>query len=1173
MNNKCNKENPLIRDGTSQIQRYLKSLDPSYIAVDERSLEDLLMFAKKYAEYVKYHDENTKENSADNWVDFIKNDITTLISIIAKFDIENLKNKYDQNLSAVKNNPNIVDFKLLCGLINEITWGIDKWYKGSIKKLRLHDDLSIIIQSSLSEAVKNFISYDKGAYVLSTGVALNLPYPNFSSIWNVDPAVIITNTEIYGDPNSNDEQKIHSALEYINSVFEVHYNAVANLIKNTPEYLKEALKKYPYHQAHFALFLAFLQIFKYSQKHLNKITGKHLDYYYKDILQLEEKKAIPDQVYLIFELAKNCGNHPVPKDTCLKAGKDSSSIDLFYNTEKEIAVNKAQISSIKTIFIDQGSTYGNIYSSPMANSKDGLGEALDPNDPKWKTFGESQWSKDENVYRAKDKRTMQFAEVGFAIASPQLILNEGIRKITLRIEFEENGNSEIILKGQDKNYFKFYLSGEEEWIQPIVQQVSVNSNLMTCVLNLTEAQPAIVPFDPKGLNDGFNTKFPVLKIVLDTQKNPYENLKNIRIASINIHLDIKKVKNLVLQNDLGLLDPNKPFLPFGPSPTEGSSFYIGSEEIFYKKLESFKLKINWHEVPAGNLGTYYANYSDSRIGITTDIDSNDDFKANIKFLENKDWQPFIAAKTVFDTNDAKIEKIIQCPSLFSERYIDLEKFVNYDNQVNRGFIKLELKYPDFQHKNYPVVVSYIAINEIKELIINPPYTPTIKTLEMDYISSQDFESETEQFFHIYPFGVVETTPVKPLNGADDTTKKNPLIIDSDNLLPQFKIEDVEQKGFLLLGMTGLKPRQNLTILFKMAEGSGDATLPSPDVTWGYMRNNELVKLDNRNILSDSTNGLLTTGIVELDISSDATDKNSALPSGLFWIFASVDKNSAAISQMIDLKTQAVTAVFKDNNNDPNHLKTALVEKTITKLKTKIPEIKSITQPYASFGGKVNEQGSEFYRRVSERLRHKNRSLNIWDYERMVLEKFPSIYKVKCLNHTNFDLEIIPGFVTIIPISNLRNQNAVDPLKPMTSLNIMEKIKEYLSKHISHFIELEVRNPFFEQIKTMFKVKFHTGIDFGIYRNILSNELIKFLSPWAFNEGVDVEFGGKIHASYIINFIEECPYVDYITDFEMFLLIGDINSEGSIDEAVASSAASILGSYREHEIDDLEKSND
>jgi hypothetical protein len=51
---------------------------------------------------------------------------------------------------------------------------------------------------------------------------------------------------------------------------------------------------------------------------------------------------------------------------------------------------------------------------------------------------------------------------------------------------------------------------------------------------------------------------------------------------------------------------------------------------------------------------------------------------------------------------------------------------------------------------------------------------------------------------------------------------------------------------------------------------------------------------------------------------------------------------------------------------------------------------------------------------------------------------------------------------------------------------------------------------------------------------LNDEIVHYLTPWAFDENAEVRFDQVIYASSIINFIEERPYVDFITDFEMFV---------------------------------------
>ena len=81
----------------------------------------------------------------------------------------------------------------------------------------------------------------------------------------------------------------------------------------------------------------------------------------------------------------------------------------------------------------------------------------------------------------------------------------------------------------------------------------------------------------------------------------------------------------------------------------------------------------------------------------------------------------------------------------------------------------------------------------------------------------------------------------------------------------------------------------------------------------------------------------------------------------------------------------------------------------------------------------------------------------------------------------------------------------------------------------------------------------------------------FLSPWAYTADAEISFGGTVYKSVLINFIEERPYVDFITDVEMChydehaVIIKPDN-----DEIIASTAKSILVSVpaSKHIIDQI-----
>src|SRR5690606_25589070 len=76
-------------------------------------------------------------------------------------------------------------------------------------------------------------------------------------------------------------------------------------------------------EPHLALFVAFLKLLATSQEQLNGITRRHLDFYYREILQFEKRDFVPDQVFVVFELAKNVLTHRLEKGTLLDGGKDA----------------------------------------------------------------------------------------------------------------------------------------------------------------------------------------------------------------------------------------------------------------------------------------------------------------------------------------------------------------------------------------------------------------------------------------------------------------------------------------------------------------------------------------------------------------------------------------------------------------------------------------------------------------------------------------------------------------------------------------------------------------------------------------------------------------------------------------------------------------------------------
>ncbi|MEL6811941.1 MAG: baseplate J/gp47 family protein [Bacteroidota bacterium] len=953
---------------------------------------------------------------------------------------------------------------------------------------------------------------------------------------------------------------------------------------------------------HLALFFGFLYMFKVVQDDINTITERHLNFYYKEVLQLKERPAETDRVAVIFELAKHVESHLLKAGTILKAGKDNTGVDAFYKLNEDTVINKAQIAEIKSQFTNIHNEWAGrpkfpktdhrIYVSPVANSADGLGEEIVSEEMDWRFFGRPIFHKNEEDPSGLKVADRNQGQIGFAMASPILFLAEGQRKISLEITVDPLGPA-IDYSKIATDRFTILLSGEEEWIPAEVitaQETETNSGIFLLECRLNVDKPSVVAYSEEVFNEHFSTTYPMIKVLLSnedpTEDTAYNSLINVLIEQVRVSVeiegettDIPGVKNLIVQNDNGVLDASKPMSIFGGQPHLGSKFYVGSWEVFQKKLDYLTLKHQWVDLPADADGFegYYTNYTPNNGR------KNRSFKIEKDVLDKNDWVRITGFHYLFRNAEGNpVANGVPLPTstersklhLNSEalrnikRDADLAPFEDYEIVSSKGFIRFTLEGIDFGHKTFTKDYATQAILLAGESppagagLPNTPYEPIIEDLSLYYKSSMTLDLKASKvqrrdaFFHLEPLGHYRV----------DTNK------DANTLLPTITAE-----GSLFIGIEDLRPPQTLSVLIQVAEGSANPKKEKQMVNWHYLSEDQWLPFDQYTLLSDSTNGLLTSGIVTFDMQRNITKGNSRLHPDYYWLRASVVKDSDAVCDIIDIRTQAISASFADGGNDVKFLEKALPAATISKFLTADASVKKIEQPYASSHGKPPEKEGSFFTRVSERLRHKNRSINIWDYEHLVLEKFPKVYKAKCINHTRFNgtlsnySETAPGHVTLVIVANVQNKNAVDPLRPLASLDQLSEIGTFLEKIKPPCAALHVKNPIYEEVQLDFQVKFHQDIDAGYYISKLQEELKFFLSPWASDCATDIIFGGRIHKSVLLNFVEERSYVDYATCFKMYHIVREDptnNPTEDVDEAIALTSVSIIGSANTHVIQEI-----
>jgi hypothetical protein len=162
-----------------------------------------------------------------------------------------------------------------------------------------------------------------------------------------------------------------------------------------------------------------------------------------------------------------------------------------------------------------------------------------------------------------------------------------------------------------------------------------------------------------------------------------------------------------------------------------------------------------------------------------------------------------------------------------------------------------------------------------------------------------------------------------------------------------------------------------------------------------------------------------------------------------------------------------------------------------------------------------------------------------------------VHRIKCIPHASEHSWMAPGNVLVVAIPDLRNQNAVDPLQPRVDLDTLTQMREMAQRHAGQQVVVRVRNAHYVPIRLDFKVRFRAGHPFNYSRQQLHAALLQALSPWAFASDTPLQFGGRLYRSVLLNFVEELPYVDYVTDFRCglagpgLLLLNDV-AEISVD---------------------------
>jgi hypothetical protein len=381
---------------------------------------------------------------------------------------------------------------------------------------------------------------------------------------------------------------------------------------------------------------------------------------------------------------------------------------------------------------------------------------------------------------------------------------------------------------------------------------------------------------------------------------------------------------------------------------------------------------------------------------------------------------------------------------------------------------------------------------------NPPFVPHAEAVTIDYSAS----------------GSATVAHLLPLEGhsAADT---EPL-----TLLPRFA-----GHGSLYLGFTPGAATPMLRLYVQLGQPAPDAP-PAPPISWDVLADNRWTALEVAPG-SDATLGLQRSGIISLPAPPADAGVSSVLPGELRWLRASVHRDLDAFPVTTAILPHAVTVVRHIAGADTGDPGRAVAAQSIRAPVKSINGIGAVVQPSPSFGGRSAESQRALYTRISERLRHKDRAIQAWDYERLVLERFPDIAMVRVIParrpRPNDPDSAGAGHVRVIVVPGQAYPGVTDATAPTATSETLAAIARMLKAAAGPFVTLHVLNPTYVRLKVDAVVQWREAGEAASGAERLNASLIQYLSPWR----SDAPGGVRRTAADVEGFVRSCPDIEFV----------------------------------------------
>ena len=1159
------------RSGTSDTGRLAAAAHPHTAPVDNRSLTTLMNYARAAADLINYYGDD--DSVQGTWARFFERNTTFFLAAVADYKTDSLFATADEfvlnyllikNVNAAEEKKRAEALVKFANVLFSLYDLVAEWKKKAqtVKRYTAEFIFSDRVQQVKSQY---FDQYYNKLRVLQSFLIVEYEISDLKSAQSID----LSDVQRKKLSAKLTVPGIYKNLQSIFRIFRYQITQLHGLAKLNLE--QELFTKHN-HEPLTALLIGFLRTFQLQQKHLNEFTERHLNYYYYDVLGQKKMPAVSDYTYAGFQLNKDAEPHLLPQGTLLLADIDDRGTESHYETLHDIWISEANIAALHTLYVSRNPNTGydssyrlvsDIYFAPVADSSDGLGKPFDAVNKSWAVVG-----KDQTNLSPRHK-TMVSARVGFAFSAPILCLGGGHRKITLTLSVTADSLAELPVLIEDiaanenrstadifyslfRNSIEIFVTTESGWLQ--IRDFSSEppekwkNGALKLEINLGNDLPGIAPLAEEAEGHRYDSKWPVAEILLksDSPIYGYSFFQGLELEAAEIDVEVTDFSDLTVSNAAGEFDNSTAFPLFGTVPEQGAEFLIGSRELFLKNVQSLDIAVEWKNLPdrEGGFKSHYQGYKDAE-NQPLDLD-NDSFKIKLSALSDSRFYPEKEENreelTLFSSADDRLKPVTGWRNLDTEKLRltahsdgDTESD-SYNNDSRSGYIRCELTAPRaaFGHSEYPRSLADAVMHNAyakaektwwkKDTPLLPvpkePYDPVVRKISLNYTArssisfagnktSPSEDSLAWKMYQITPFGFA----VSYAGGQ----------VNDNRLLQSFGWD-----GYLIIGIDKLRPGLPLNLLFEFSI-TGKKALSAPvEMSWRYLADNHFTEFRKEDFLYDTTYNFTSTGVVSLRIPESINKNNTILSDEYYWLLVSARGETAKIlAEALRIKTHAVKVRWRDNG-DPRHYQNPKNLPKIQSLLKSRGAIAEVTQIGDFFGGFPEESEEQLRARVSERMRHKQRAVTAWDYERIILQKFPEIKQVKCIGPVESD-SVPPGSLKTVVIPQAVG---ADNLRPVVGFHVLSQIRDYLKTVCGSHVNPIITNPNYEWLKLSLKVILKPEFRnlHGKYLGILYRDIREFICPWTVKG--DVRIGVGFYKKDLLAFIRSRPYIDFLTSFSV-----------------------------------------